>query len=77
MLVTGAQAQCSVMCPVTFDSVTLKATQLNYPVHKKDMLAIVRALTKWCTNLLGSLIIIYTDHHTLENFNTQKDLSRR
>ena len=63
------------MRPVTFDSVTLKATQLNYPVHKKEMLAIVHALIKWCTNLLGSLIIIYTDHHTLENFNTQKDLS--
>jgi hypothetical protein len=61
--------------PVTFDLVTLKAAQLNYPVHEKEMLAIIRALTKWHTDLLGSPIIIYTDHHTLENFDTQKDLS--
>jgi len=33
--------------PVAFDSVTLKDAQLNYPVHEKEMLAIIRALTKW------------------------------
>jgi hypothetical protein len=63
--------------PVAFNSVTLKDAQLNYPVHEKEMLAIIRALTKWRTDLLGSPIIIYTDHRTLENFDTQKDLSRR
>jgi hypothetical protein len=41
------------------------------------LLAIVRALKKWRSNLLGSLIYVYTDHRTLENFNTQRDLSCR
>jgi Integrase zinc binding domain/RNase H-like domain found in reverse transcriptase len=46
-------------------------------MHEKELLAIIRALTKWQTDLLGSPIIIYTDHCTLENFDSQKDLSRR
>jgi hypothetical protein len=32
--------------PVTFDSMTFKGTELNYPMHKKEMLAIIRALCK-------------------------------
>jgi hypothetical protein len=34
-------------CPVTFDSMQLKSVELNYPVHKKELLAIIRALKKW------------------------------
>lgn len=41
------------------------------------MLAIVCALKKWRSDLLGSQLYVYTDHQTLENFDTQKDLSRR
>ena len=47
------------------------------PVHEKELLAIIHALTHWRTDLLGSPITIYTDHRTLENFDAQKDLSRR
>jgi hypothetical protein len=63
--------------PVVFDSMQLNDAQKNYPVHEKEMLAIVRALKKWHSDLLGSQFIVYTDHRTLENFETQKDLSRR
>jgi hypothetical protein len=63
--------------PVAFDSRTFKGPELNYPVHEKEMLAIVRALKKWRTDLIGVPFLIYTDHKTLENFDTQKDLSRR
>ena len=38
--------------------------------------SIIHALWQWHTDLLGNHFIIYTDHHTLENFMTQKDLSR-
>jgi hypothetical protein len=62
--------------PVAFDSTQLKDAQLHYPTHEKELLAIIRTLSKWRTDLLGSLIIIYTDHRTLENFENQKDLSR-
>lgn len=56
---------------------TFKGSELNYPVHEKELLAIIRALKKWQIDLLGSPFFVYTDHKTLENFNTQKDLSRR
>ena len=41
------------------------------------MLAIIRALKKWHTDLIGVPFLIYTDHKTLQNFDTQRDLSRR
>jgi hypothetical protein len=63
--------------PVAFDSMTLKSAELNYPVHEKELLAIMRALRRWKVDLLGSEFLVYTDHRTLLNFNTQKDLSRR
>ncbi|PIL28861.1 hypothetical protein GSI_08907 [Ganoderma sinense ZZ0214-1] len=63
--------------PVAFDSAQLKGAELNYPVHEKELLAIVRALKKWRVDLLGVPFEIYTDHRTLENFHRQKDLSRR
>jgi hypothetical protein len=54
----------------------LKATEKNYPIHEKELLAIIRALKKWRADLLGSPIYVYTDHKRLKNFDTQKDLSR-
>jgi hypothetical protein len=63
--------------PVAFDSSTLKEAELNYPVHEKELLAIVRAIKKWKYDLLGTPFFVYTDHKTLLNFATQKDLSRR
>ena len=62
--------------PVAFNSLQLNAAEWSYPVHKKELLAIIYALKKWCSDLLGSQITVYTNHRTLENFSTQKDLSR-
>ena len=63
--------------PVAFDSMQLKGPEKNYPVHEKELLAIIRALKKWRSDLLGIPIYVYTDHRTLQNFDTQRDLSRR
>ena len=63
--------------PVAYDSMQLNSAEQNYPIHKKELLAIIRALKKWHSDLLGSEFIVYTDHRTLENFDTQRDLSRR
>ncbi|GAW08899.1 reverse transcriptase-RNase H-integrase [Lentinula edodes] len=63
--------------PVSFDSSTFKNAELNYPVHEKELLAIIRALKKWRVDLLGVPFVIMTDHRTLENFHSQPDLSRR
>jgi hypothetical protein len=62
---------------VAFNSMQLTACQKNYPVHEKELLAIIRALTKWRYDLLGTKFKIYTDHRTLEHFMTQKDFSLR
>lgn len=64
-------------CPITFNSMQLKVAEKNYPVHEKELLAIIRALKEWRSDLLGTHFVVYTDHRTLENFDTQKDLSRR
>ncbi|KAJ3568702.1 hypothetical protein NP233_g5537 [Leucocoprinus birnbaumii] len=63
--------------PVAFDSKPFKGAELNYPVHEKELFAIVRALTKWRSDLLGIPFTVLTDHRTLECFQTQKHLSRR
>ena len=63
--------------PVAFDSMTFKGAELNYPVHEKELLAIIWALKRWRSDLIGVPFLIYTDHKTLENFQHQKDLSRR
>jgi len=55
----------------------LKGPEKNYPVHKKELLAIIRSLKKWRADLLGIPIVVYTDHRTLENFDMQHDLSCR
>ncbi len=62
--------------PVAFKSMQLTPSEKNYPVHEKELLAIVRALVRWRFDLLGSHFKIFTDHWTLEYFMTQKDLSR-
>jgi RNase H-like domain found in reverse transcriptase/Reverse transcriptase (RNA-dependent DNA polymerase)/Integrase zinc binding domain len=63
--------------PAAFDSMQMNAAQRNYPVHEKELLAIIRALQKWRVHLLGRHFDIYTDHRTLEHLPKQRDLSRR
>lgn len=63
--------------PVAFESQPLRAAELNYPVHEKELFAIVRALKKWRVDLIGVPFHVFTDHRTLENFDKQKNLSRR
>ncbi|GLB45013.1 putative retrotransposable element tf2 155 kda protein type 1-like [Lyophyllum shimeji] len=63
--------------PVAFDSRQYTGAERNYPTHEQELLAILRGLRKWRNDLLGSHIHIYTDHKTLQNFDTQRDLSSR
>ena len=62
--------------PVVYDSMTFKGPELNYPVHEKELLAIMHALRKWKVDLLGLEFLVYTDHKTLLNFDREKDMSR-
>ncbi|RAL60082.1 hypothetical protein DID88_000708 [Monilinia fructigena] len=65
--------------PVAYFSKTMIAAELNYEVHDKEMLSIIRSLGHWKSELAGSphQIRIYTDHKALEYFMTTKALNAR
>ncbi|XP_070023366.1 uncharacterized protein [Nicotiana sylvestris] len=51
---------------IYYASRTLSGAQLNYTVTEKEMLAVVFAFDKFRSYLIGSKVIIYTDHATLK-----------
>ena len=63
-------------CPVVYDSYQLNDAEKNYPVHEKELLAIVKSMKKWRSFLLNTHFSVYTNHQTLEYFQSQKEMSR-
>jgi RNase H-like domain found in reverse transcriptase/Integrase zinc binding domain len=63
--------------PVAFASRKLSGAERNYPVHDRELLAIVYALKEWRPYLHGSQFVIKTDHHPLRYLDTQTNLSKR
>jgi len=53
--------------------------ELNYPIHDKEMLAIVSSFQHWRVHLEGTLqgIQVVSDHKALEYFMTTKALTAR
>ena len=54
------------LVPIWYTSKTLIEAWINYTTTKKELLAVVYALEKFRPYILGSKIIIYTDHAALE-----------
>ncbi|KAI0991918.1 hypothetical protein K3495_g16269, partial [Podosphaera aphanis] len=65
--------------PVAYFSKTMVPAELNYEIHDKEMLAVVKALKEWRAELIGapSRVRVYTDHKALEYFMTSKALNAR
>ena len=63
--------------PVAYESRKLSPAELNYPVHEKELLAIVHAIKLWRIYLEGQRFTIITDHASLEYIKSQTTLSRR
>jgi hypothetical protein len=63
--------------PVAIASRKLSGAEKNYPVHERELLAIVYALKEWRSYLHGSRFAIKTDHHPLSYLDTQRNLSKR
>ena len=63
--------------PVAFMSRKFNKAELNYPVHDKELLAIITALKHWKYYLEGPKVFIYTDHNSLKYLDTQPDLNKR
>jgi hypothetical protein len=51
----------------------LTGPQLNYATTKKELLAVVFAVDKFRSYLVGAKVIIYTDHAALKYLLTMKD----
>lgn len=65
--------------PVGYFSKTMAPAEINYEIHDKEMLAIVRAFGHWRAELQGSphKIEVFTDHKALEWFMSTKKLNGR
>ena len=64
--------------PVCYESRKLKASELNYAVHEKELLGVVHGVNAFRHYLEGcKSFTLKTDHHSLRYFLTQRDLSRR
>lgn len=64
--------------PICLESRKLIPAEMNYPVHEKELLAIVHCLRTWKHYLEGGPPFeILTDHFSLKYFQTQSDLSSR
>jgi hypothetical protein len=62
---------------IYYASRTLNDAQLNYSTIEKELLAVVFALDKFRSYLLGSKIIIFSDHTALKYLFSKKDAKSR
>jgi hypothetical protein len=62
---------------IYYASRTLNDAQVNYTTTEKELLAIIFALEKFRSYLIGSKIIVHTDHSALKYLLTKKDAKPR
>ena len=62
---------------IVYASKTLIGPQLNYATTEKELLAVVVAIDKFRSYLVGSKVIVYTDHVALKYLLTKKDAKPR
>ncbi|XP_050379793.1 uncharacterized protein LOC126797163 [Argentina anserina] len=62
---------------IYYASRTLNDAQQNYTTTEKELLAVIFALDKFCSYLLQSKVIVYTDHTALKYLMTKKDAKPR
>jgi len=61
--------------PIKYHAKTLTGTQQNWPIHDKELFAIVDSFRKWRDWLVGVHVNVYTDHQGLQYFNTKQKLN--
>ena len=58
---------------ISYTSKSLSGAQLNYATTEKELLAVVFAIDKFRSYLVGAKVIVYTDHAALKYLLTKKD----
>jgi hypothetical protein len=58
---------------ISYTCKTLTGPQLNYTTMEKELLAVVFAIEKFRSYLVGTKVIVYTDHATLKYLLMNKD----
>ncbi|XP_073132618.1 uncharacterized protein [Henckelia pumila] len=67
------QKRDKVLNVIYYANITLLATQLNYATTEKEFLAVVFALDKFRSYLVGRKVIVHTDHSALKYLMSNKD----
>src|SRR6185312_8591185 len=62
---------------ISYASKTLTGPQLNYATTEKELLAVVFAMDKFRSYLVGAKVIVYMDHAALKYLLTKKDAKPR
>ncbi|KAH9716155.1 hypothetical protein KPL71_021360 [Citrus sinensis] len=62
---------------IYYASRTLNDAQLNYSTTEKELLAVIFALEKFHSYLIGSKVIVYSDHAAIRYLLTKKDAKPR
>ena len=62
---------------IYYASKTLNEAQRNYTTIEKELLAVVFSLDKFCAYLVGSFIVVFTNHSDLEYLLTKQDAKAR
>ncbi|CAN6562526.1 unnamed protein product [Malus baccata var. baccata] len=62
---------------IYYASRTLNDAQLNYSTTEKELLAVVFALDKFRSYLIGTKVIVFTDHAALKYLFTKKEVKPR
>ncbi|GJP35696.1 hypothetical protein CLOM_g20233 [Closterium sp. NIES-68] len=61
--------------PIAYESRKMQSAERNYPVHDKEMLAIVHAFKIWRCYLTGADVMVRTDHKSLQYLRAQPNLN--
>ncbi|CAI7844102.1 unnamed protein product [Closterium sp. NIES-53] len=62
--------------PIAYESRKLQAAECNYPIHDKEMFAIIHAFKMWRC-LVGADVTVRTDHKSLQYLRAQPNLNPR
>ncbi|CAI7794797.1 unnamed protein product [Closterium sp. NIES-53] len=63
--------------PIAYESRKLHPPERNYPIHDREMLAIVHAFKVWRCYLTGADVTVRTDHRSLQYLRAQPNLNPR